>query len=95
MKVKMDDFAQKKQTMVRLGEDWYSCRTGECVVETSFSLRNWQFLKYHQMLFKSQQQEGSWWHCCFLPGTGVFGQAEGGPGAGHEKYNCPEQKRDL
>lgn len=47
------------------------------------------------MLFKLQQKEGSWCYCCFLPGTGVFGQAEGGPGASHEEYNCPEQERDL
>lgn len=93
----MDDFAQKKQTMVRLREDLPQLHDWEVRGRKKHpsSLRDWQVLKYHQMFFKLQQLEGSWWYCCFLPGTGVFGQAEGGPGASHEEYNRPEQKRDL
>jgi len=35
MKVKMDDFAQKKQTMVRLEEVCHNSRIGKCVVDRS------------------------------------------------------------
>lgn len=38
MKVKMDDFAQKKQTMVRLRGDCHDSKIGKCTIERNILL---------------------------------------------------------
>uniref|UniRef100_A0A8D0FM38 non-specific serine/threonine protein kinase n=1 Tax=Strix occidentalis caurina TaxID=311401 RepID=A0A8D0FM38_STROC len=40
MKVKMDDFAQKKQTMVRLREDCRNSKIGKCIEDLELAVKN-------------------------------------------------------